>query len=138
MRKENLVTVKGGELTAPLTRARAAAFRVSGQLPPLKAPTQQNLKRTLQGIQKKTALDENNNAPSNACLKRKRRAVLQDVTNSCCNGSYRSCLNAAKIQVNIPSNLFMILVLSPCQFSKEIMTSLYIYVYYICELSQKI
>nr|XP_023909407.1 cyclin-A2-3 isoform X2 [Quercus suber] len=98
MRKENLVTVKGGELTAPLTRARAAAFRVSGQLPPLKAPTQQDLKRTLQGNPKKTALDENNNAPSNACLKRKKRAVLQDVTNSCCNGSYRSCLNAAKIQ----------------------------------------
>lgn len=98
MRKESLVTAKGGELTAPLTRARAAAFRASGQLPPLKALTQQNQKRTLRGNPKSAASDENNNGPNNACLQRKRRAVLQDVTNVCCEGSYRNCLNAAKIQ----------------------------------------
>ena len=129
MRKESLVTAKGGELTAPLTRARAAAFRASGQLPPLKALTQQNQKRTLRGNPKSAALDENNNGPNNACLQRKRRAVLQDVTNVCCEGSYRNCLNAAKIQVNIPSILFMIfgVILSIFQRNNDkLMLSFYI------------
>ncbi|XP_018847567.2 cyclin-A2-4-like isoform X1 [Juglans regia] len=99
MRKENLVTAKSREPTAPLTRARAAAFRASGQLPPLKAPIPQTQKRNLRGNSKGTDLDENNNhAPGDACLQHKRRAVFQDITNNCCTGSYRNCLNATKIQ----------------------------------------
>lgn len=102
MRKENLVPAKVSELTAPLTRARAAALRASGQVPPLKAPIQQNQKRTFQGNQKTPDLDENNNnAPNDACLQHKRRAVLKDVTNICCKSSYRNCFNATTIQVNI-------------------------------------
>ncbi|XP_062164533.1 cyclin-A2-4-like [Alnus glutinosa] len=102
MRKENLVTGKGGEVTGPLTRTRSAAFRACGQRSPLKAPIQQNHKQTLQGNPNSTDLDENNNnAPTNACCKRKRRAVLQDVSNFCCKCSQRNCLNAAKIQAKI-------------------------------------
>jgi hypothetical protein len=110
MRKENLVAAKGGEVTAPLTRARSAALRACRQRPPFKAPIQQNHKRTLQGNPNNTDLEENNNnAPNNACCcKRKRRAVLQDVGNFCCKCSQGNCLNAAKIQVNI---FFMISVL---------------------------
>lgn len=102
MRNKNLVTAKGGEVTAPLTRARSAAFRACGQRPPLKVPIQQNHKRTLQGIPNSTDLDENNNnAPNNACCCKRKRAVLQDVANFCCKCSQRNCLNAAKIQVSI-------------------------------------
>ncbi|KAE8056398.1 hypothetical protein FH972_013176 [Carpinus fangiana] len=103
MRKENLVTAKGGEVTAPLTRARSAALRACGQRPPLKVPIQQNRKRTLQGNPNNTDLEENNNnAPNNACCcKRKRRAVLQDVGNFCCKCSQGNCLNAAKIQAKM-------------------------------------
>lgn len=106
MKKENLVTAKSCEPTAPLTRARAAAFRASGQLPPMKAPIPQTQKRNLQGIPKSTDLDEkNNNAPGDACIQHKRRAVFQDITNNCCKSSYRNCLNATKIQVNVPCNI---------------------------------
>ena len=104
MRKENVVSANVGELNGRITRARAAALRASGQLPLLNAPNQPDQKRVLQTNTKRTALDENNtNAPDNAGLQRKKRAVLQDVTNVCCNNSYRKCFNATKIQVNIPS-----------------------------------
>ncbi|KAF5466670.1 hypothetical protein F2P56_016577 [Juglans regia] len=99
MREKNLVTAKGQEPTIPLTRARAAAFLASGKLPYLKAPIQQNQKRTFRGNPKGADLDENSNhAPTDACLQRKRRVVLQDVSNICHKGSFRSCLNATKIQ----------------------------------------
>lgn len=105
MREKDLVTAKGQEPTVPLTRARAAAFLASGKLPYLKAPIQQNQKRTLRGNPKGADLDENSNhAATEACLQRKRRAVLQDVSNICRKDSFRSCLNVTKIQVNIPYN----------------------------------
>ncbi|XP_022777152.1 cyclin-A2-4 [Durio zibethinus] len=99
MRKENVVSANVGELNGRLTRARAAALRASGQLPPLNAPNQSDQKRVLRANTKRTALDENNtNALDNAGLQRKKRAVLQDVTNVCCNNSYRKCFNETKIQ----------------------------------------
>ncbi|XVE52135.1 hypothetical protein DITRI_Ditri02bG0098000 [Diplodiscus trichospermus] len=101
MRKENVVAANVGELNGRITRARAAAFRASGQLPPLNATNQPDQKRVLRANTKRTALDEkNSNAHENAGLQRKKRAVLQDVTNVCCNKSYRKCFNAAKIQAN--------------------------------------
>ncbi|KAK6267978.1 hypothetical protein QUC31_012138 [Theobroma cacao] len=99
MRKENVASANVGELNGRITRARAAALRASGQLLPLNAPNQPDQKRVLRANSKRTALDENNtNAPYNAGLQRKKRAVLQDVTNVCCNNSYRKCFNATKIQ----------------------------------------
>ena len=129
MRKENVVSANVGELNGRITRARAAALRASGQLPPLNAPNQPDQKRVLRANTKRTALDENNtNAPDSAGLQRKKRAVLQDVTNVCCNNSYRKCFNTTKIQVNIPSlvnyNINLIVVLHVYIF-KNIMVSIY-------------
>ncbi|KAK8496881.1 hypothetical protein V6N12_072493 [Hibiscus sabdariffa] len=99
MWKENLVSANVGELNGRITRSRAAALRASGKLPPLDAPKRPDQKPVLLGNMKRTALDENNiNAPENAGLQHKKRAVLQDVTNVCCNNSYRNCINATKIQ----------------------------------------
>ncbi|XVF26689.1 hypothetical protein REPUB_Repub14bG0039700 [Reevesia pubescens] len=98
MRKENVVSANAGELNGRITRARAAAWRASGQLPPVNARNQPDQKRILRANTKRTALDENNtNVPDNAGLQRKKRAVLQDVTNVCCNNSYKQCLDATKI-----------------------------------------
>lgn len=98
MRKENVVSANGGEFNGRLTRARAAALCASRQLP-LKAPTQPDQKRVLRANTKRTASDGNNtNAAENASHHCKKRAVLQDVTNVCCNNSYRMCINATKIQ----------------------------------------
>ena len=94
MKKENSVMLKAGELPGRLTRARAAAFRASGQLPPLKEPAQQNQKQPLQANPKKAV-------SAKAGLQRKKRAALQDVTNVCCENTYRSCFNSTKIQVFI-------------------------------------
>ncbi|KAL1340458.1 cyclin-A2-4 isoform X2 [Arachis duranensis] len=91
--KENSVTLKAGELPCRLTRARAAAFRASGQLPPVKEPAkQQNQKQPQLRANPKRAVSDN------ACLQRKKRAVLQDVTNVFCENTYRSCFNSTKIQ----------------------------------------
>ena len=92
MKKENSVTLKTSELPGRLTRARAAALRACGKLPPLKYPIQGNQKQPLQVNSKRAASD-------NTCLQPKRRAVLQDVTNVCCENSYRNCFNATKVQV---------------------------------------
>ncbi|MBA0695753.1 hypothetical protein Goari_002355 [Gossypium aridum] len=98
MRKENVVSANGGEFNGRLTRARAAALCASRQLP-LKAPTQPDQKRVLPANTKRTASDGNNtNAAENAGHHCKKRAVLQDVANICCNNSYRMCINATKIQ----------------------------------------
>ncbi|XWS11870.1 hypothetical protein CRYUN_Cryun37aG0038300 [Craigia yunnanensis] len=99
MRKENVVSANVGELNGRITRARAAALRAYGQLPPLNAPNQPDQKRVLRANTKRMALDENKfNVPASSGLQRKKRAVLQDVTNVCCNNSYRKCFNATKIQ----------------------------------------
>nr|AFK37644.1 unknown [Lotus japonicus] len=91
MKKDNSVALKDGEVPARWTRARAAAFRASGQLPPLKGVPQGIEKQPL-GANLKRAVSDN------TCLPRKKRAVLQDVSNTCSESSYRSCFNATKNQ----------------------------------------
>ncbi|KAK8525000.1 hypothetical protein V6N12_029850 [Hibiscus sabdariffa] len=101
MRKENVVSANVGEFSGRFTRARAAALRSSRELPPLKPPTQPDQKRVLRANPKRTALDEDDTgAAENAGHHSKKRAVLQDVTNVCCNNSDRNrkCFNATKIQ----------------------------------------
>ncbi|KAK9282256.1 hypothetical protein L1049_005170 [Liquidambar formosana] len=99
MKKENLVIANVQEPTARVTRARAAAFRASSGMTTSKASMQQDQKRTLRTNSKRAALDEkNSNAPDAACLQRKRRAVLQNVTNVFCENSYTNCINATKIR----------------------------------------
>ncbi|KAK7349165.1 hypothetical protein VNO77_06312 [Canavalia gladiata] len=91
MKKENSVTLKAVELPGRLTRARAAAICASEQLPPLKGSAQQNQKQ-LPRVNSKRAVSDN------ACLQRKKRAVLQDVTNVCCENTYKGCFKSTKIQ----------------------------------------
>ncbi|KAL4386051.1 hypothetical protein GQ457_09G007640 [Hibiscus cannabinus] len=101
MRKENVASANVGEFSGRFTRARAAALRSSRELPPLKPPTQPDQKRVLRAYPKRTALDEDNtNAAENAGHHSKKRAVLQDVTNVCCNNSdrKRKCFIATEIQ----------------------------------------
>lgn len=100
MKKENTLPSNFRQLNGPVTRA--AALRASGKMPPLKASSKQDQKRILRANPKRAALDENNTSgPANAGNQRKRRAVLQDVTNVCCENSYTSCFSATKIQAKI-------------------------------------
>lgn len=92
MKKESSVTLKTGELSGRVTRARAAAHCSSGKLPPLKERSQQNQKQLSRVNSKRAASD-------NTCVPRKKRTVLQDVTNVCCENAYTSCVNSNKIQV---------------------------------------
>ncbi|KAK9101836.1 hypothetical protein Sjap_019090 [Stephania japonica] len=99
MRKEQKVFGALEELPARITRARAAAFRASdGALPP-KPVMKQDQKRVLRGNSKRPALDENSIGAAAAGLEPKRRAVLKDVTNVCCDNSHKCFINAAKIQL---------------------------------------
>ncbi|XP_014515066.1 cyclin-A2-4 [Vigna radiata var. radiata] len=91
MKKESSVTLKTGELSGRVTRARAAAHCSSGKLPPLKERSQQNQKQLSRVNSKRAASD-------NTCVPRKKRTVLQDVTNVCCENAYTSCVNSNKIQ----------------------------------------
>ncbi|KAH1085183.1 hypothetical protein AAZX31_07G032400 [Glycine max] len=92
MKKENSVMLKAGELPGRLTRARAAAaLRAYGQLPPLKERAQQN-QNQLSRVNSKRAVSDN------TCVQRKRKAVLQEVTNVCCENAYKACLNSTNIQ----------------------------------------
>ncbi|KAF9612821.1 hypothetical protein IFM89_004231 [Coptis chinensis] len=77
-----------------ITRARAAASNASmGVLPP-KPPT-----KTLRATSKRLASDENSASSSvTAGIHCKRRAVLKDVTNICCENLYKGCISAAKVQ----------------------------------------
>lgn len=108
MKKENMVNANVRELPPRITRSRTAALVASRQMPPLKPPMQQNKKRVLQENPKRAAIDENNNNADNARLQRKKRVVLQEMTNVCCDNSYRNCFNKTKIQVNIVSTRYHI------------------------------
>ncbi|XP_061365072.1 cyclin-A2-4-like [Gastrolobium bilobum] len=87
MKKENNVTLKAGELPGRLTRARAAAFRASGKLSPLKESTQRNRKQP-----PKRAVSDNTS------LQSKKRVVLKDVTNVCSENAQKGNFNSTKIQ----------------------------------------
>ncbi|XP_022154959.1 cyclin-A2-4-like isoform X2 [Momordica charantia] len=101
MRKEeNHTRANIGEFPGRITRARAAAFSASAQLPP-KVPARQPEKRIARTNLKRAASDENScHSTAKSSRPCKRRAVLQDVSNICCESSYSKCFDAAKIQAN--------------------------------------
>ncbi|KAF6167959.1 hypothetical protein GIB67_020529 [Kingdonia uniflora] len=117
MRKENVTAACFGETTARITRSRAAAALTSGTMLPPKPCREPDAKQVLRGNSKRAALDENNpTGLVTAPLQNKRRAVLRDVTNIVCENSYRSCFNAAKVQVRFPFfHLFYILNTKNCK-----------------------
>lgn len=122
MKKENELLSGDGEPTARMTRARAAACRLaSGVLPPKPPSTKPAPKRVIRGNSKRAASDENvHPTPVPVSFEHKRRAVLKDVTN--CHSSYKNCINAAKMQVKMPS----------LQFSCHIF--IYIYISFLSDI----
>ncbi|KAF6138463.1 hypothetical protein GIB67_022497 [Kingdonia uniflora] len=79
MRKENVTAACFGEITAQITRSRAAAALTSGTMLPPKPCTKPDAKQVLRGNSKRAALDENN--PTGLVtepLQNKRRVVLRD------------------------------------------------------------
>ncbi|KAH9714709.1 cyclin-A2-4 [Citrus sinensis] len=101
MKKQSSIAANVGDSTGIMTRSRAAtlASQSSGFVASSRAPSVQTRKRVLRENPKKAASDENNIiVTENPCRQHKRRAVLQDVTNVCCENSYRSFFHAAKIQ----------------------------------------
>ncbi|XP_020086962.1 cyclin-A2-1-like [Ananas comosus] len=100
MKKENPVIPGYHLAVGRITRARAAANHANGAslqlVPPLRKPDR---KQTQQGGSKRAASDENSQAALlTVATKNKKRAVLNDVTNVCCENSYRRCIPVAKAQ----------------------------------------
>lgn len=99
MEKENWATANAEELTTRVTRSRAATYRASKQMLPKNASMPQEQKRTSQSNLKRPALEEKNNAASATTAPQcKKRAVLKDVANICCENLYMNCIDATKIQ----------------------------------------
>ncbi|XP_068653004.1 cyclin-A2-4-like [Aristolochia californica] len=99
--KENIaIPIDRGSI-GRMTRARAAACSsTSGALPPRPPPVKQDQVRVLRGNSKRAAAsDENRYSAPTASFQNKRRAVLRDVSNICCQNSYKSCVNATKMQI---------------------------------------
>ncbi|KAL5975196.1 hypothetical protein ACLOJK_031875 [Asimina triloba] len=93
------------DLPARITRARAAAIHSMGGLPPLKPSVKQAQKQLQHGNSKRAALGGNTDTASVAVpAQNKKRAVLKDVTNVCCDNSYGNCINAAKVQAKGSKN----------------------------------
>lgn len=94
MKKENM-PANVGDLSGRVTRARAAILNASKK-------SQQGPKPVLRANSKRAAPDGNDTSTSDVTgIQPKRRAVLRDVTNVCCENSYRSCFNASGIQVDL-------------------------------------
>ncbi|ONK76626.1 uncharacterized protein A4U43_C03F30290 [Asparagus officinalis] len=86
-----------------ITRARAAAWRASGSVLQLKPPlVQLDKEQVLRGKKKR---DENSCAAPNAAFQHKKRAVLRDVTNTCCANSFKDCINVSKIQAKVSQKI---------------------------------
>ncbi|KAJ4952994.1 hypothetical protein NE237_029826 [Protea cynaroides] len=99
MKKQNTAVIGIREPIARITRARAATYQETGGRLPLQPLVKQDHKRVLRANSKRAASDENSSsAPVAAGLQHKRRAVLEDVTNLCCQNLYTNCMNASKLQ----------------------------------------
>ncbi|KAI7752042.1 hypothetical protein M8C21_009223 [Ambrosia artemisiifolia] len=83
-----------GEPTFRVTRARLAASQSSSS----ELAKGQGTGRVLNNNSKRSVQDENRNgATATGGAQNKRRAVLKDVTNMCCDNSYKNCIVPAKI-----------------------------------------
>lgn len=124
MKNGNLLAAVVRDPTTRVTRARAAASQSSEGLHILDASKQQLQRRELRKNSKRVALDEKSScAPTN---QHKRRAVLKDVTNICCDDSYRNCLNATKPTVLDSSSDFVPFVQRYMRSEHAPLSSLYI------------
>ena len=87
--------------TGRITRSRAAALCRRAEVLPLEHPTAKPDETQVQvGNSKRAVLDDSTCAASHtAVLNHKKRAVLKDVSNACCESSYEDLTSAAGIQV---------------------------------------
>lgn len=99
MRKENSVVANVEWPTARTTRARAGLYRSSGAMVPPKASAEENRTQCLRVNPKRAARDERKTlAPITGCRQSKRRAVLKDVTNVCCDIGHKIFIDAPQTQ----------------------------------------
>ncbi|XP_071712261.1 cyclin-A2-4 [Rutidosis leptorrhynchoides] len=98
-----------GETNFRVTRARAANIQLSVSSDP---PKEQGLSRVLRKNPKRPVQDENNNnINATSISQNKRRAVLQDITNICCENSLKNC-------ILIPKKNSMLTKKNPVNISK--------------------
>ncbi|KAI5660562.1 hypothetical protein M9H77_29355 [Catharanthus roseus] len=101
MKKENRAKSDFGEPTIRITRARAAAYQQHGAMPSREQSKEQYQKEVTGPILKRAALDERDGkAALIACTRNKKRAVLKNITNVCCENPYKKRVNASKIPRN--------------------------------------
>ncbi|KAK9072074.1 hypothetical protein SSX86_008506 [Deinandra increscens subsp. villosa] len=129
MSKENVHPANNKVPTTRITRARAKALGVSGDLPPLHPRAKHEFNQFLQPNSKRGSSDnKSNDAGSN--FQSKRRAVLKDVSNMPFNDLNIKVINDIKIQVHSTymSNFKAIALVMPidvtgCQTSKQTRTN---------------
>lgn len=97
MNKENIMAAESEQSNVRVTRARAKGLGTSGDLPQ-KTFAMQDKKKVVQPNLKRVVPDEKKTtARATACPQRKKRAVLEDVTNICHNSDVK-CINGRKVQ----------------------------------------
>ncbi|KAI0491445.1 hypothetical protein KFK09_025705 [Dendrobium nobile] len=100
MKKQASSTFSFGKTTGPVTRAKAGTLASHGRISLPRPPPKPDKKQRLIGRRKRVNSDENNCAvPSVAVSQINKREVLKDISDLCCENSYRNCLNAAKMQI---------------------------------------
>lgn len=119
MKKENRAKSDFGEPTVRITRARAAAYQQHGAMPSREQSKEQYQKEVTGPILKRAALDERDGkAALMACTRNKKRAVLKNITNVCCENPYKKRVNASKIPVCILCSAYLYSYLKLLQYSK--------------------
>ncbi|KAK8951561.1 Cyclin-A2-1 [Platanthera zijinensis] len=99
MNKQTSIVPSYKRNTGPVTRAKAATLASHSRIP-LPRPALLPDKKQMKGRRtKRMASDENNHTVSNVVVSQnKKRAVLNDVSNVCCENSYRNCTDLVKMQ----------------------------------------
>ncbi|KAH0448242.1 hypothetical protein IEQ34_022042 [Dendrobium chrysotoxum] len=99
MNKQASIVPSYGNNKGPVTRAKTAALASQGRRLLPRPPLIPDKKQTKVKRTKRVTSEENNHtAPYVVSSQNKKRAVLRDVSNVCCESSYRNCVNAVKIQ----------------------------------------
>lgn len=99
MDKENSVTSNISELPIRVTRARAAAYRASMQIPPSTACIPQEQRQSSRPYLKRPALERNSQVSVTTVPPRKKRAVLKDVANIVSQSLCTNCMAATQVDV---------------------------------------
>ncbi|PKU77760.1 cyclin-A2-1-like isoform X1 [Dendrobium catenatum] len=99
MNKQASIVPSYGNNKGPVTRAKTAAMASQGRRLLPRPPLIPDKKQTKVRRTKRVTSEENNHtAPYVVSSQNKKRAVLKDVSNVCCESSYRNCVNPVKIQ----------------------------------------